>query len=78
MKQRQIILRNAGQTALLSAYNAAEELRAAGFAATAGEVNSAAGSWANTVYILTDAPTPDARKALKKQNQEIKPSAFFR
>lgn len=63
-KPRQLMLRGMGVTVLMRALDACSALRSAGYKAQAGNIPSPAGTWADSVYVYTDAPMSSVRAAV--------------
>jgi hypothetical protein len=71
-KSRQVNFRQTGGTAYGKAQRVAFDLRSAGYEAEQGNIPSSAGSWADAVYIMTNAPMGTVRKIATKEGLEIR------
>lgn len=70
-KLRQVIFRQTGGTAYGKAQRVAFDLRSAGYEAEQGSIPSSAGSWADSVYVMTNAPLGAIRKAATQEGLEV-------
>lgn len=71
-KSRQVTFKETGGVAYGKAQAVAYTLRSAGYAAEQGSIPSPAGSYADTVYVMTNAPMPQVRRAAKHENLTVK------
>ena len=68
---RQVTFRQTGSVAYGDALNVVVALREAGYYAVPGSQPSPAGSWADTVYVMTDAPMATVRKAARAESLDV-------
>jgi hypothetical protein len=73
-KTRQVIFKQTGGVAYGKAQHVAFDLRGAGYHAEEGNIQSPAGSFADSVFMMTNAPMPAILKAAKKEGLEIQRS----
>ena len=71
MKTRQLTFREMGGPGYSKAQRLAFNLRSLSYDAEQGCISSPAGSWADTLYLMTNAPLPIVRKEAAKEGLTI-------